>query len=466
MVHLELTAKDSFGDNSWGGHMRATLKLGLPLIGAQLAQLGINTTDVLIIGRLGTTQLAAMVLAGQYFFTIFIFCSGFATAVVPMAAQAHARNDIVGVRRAVRMGLWAVIGISVLAMPLMLNGERVLLWAGQDPQVAHLAGGYLKVAGFGLLPSLGFMVLRSFLSAVGKAGFILYVTLVVLALNAFFAYGLVLGHFGMPALGFLGAAIVALAVSIIGLLLTIAYIQWVPELRAHELFVRFWRPDWNMLSEVLVLGLPISFMILAEVSLFTVASLLMGWIGTVELAAHGIALQLASIAFMIPLGLSQAGTVRVGIAAGRNDRVALIRASWSIMILAIGCASIGSLLYGLAPIWCASFFLDNSKPDAEAVLAFSANLVVIAGLFQLVDGLQVIATGLLRGIKDTRVPLLIAVISYWAIGFVLAYVLAFPAGFGGIGVWIGFLCGLGAAAILLIWRYMLLIKKMGHRLAA
>lgn len=448
-------------DNSWPAHIRATLALGLPLIGAQLAQLFINTTDILIIGRLGTAELAAMVLAGQFFFTIFIFGSGLSAAVVPIAAQAFSQGDVVSVRRSVRMGLWAALAYAVLTLFLMFNAEAILLAAGQKPEVARLAGDYLFINGWSLFPALVFMVLRSFLSAVGRAGFILYVTLIILVVNAVFAYGLVLGRLGMPQLGFNGAAWVSLGVNLLSVLLTIAYIQWRKDLRSYELFVRFWRPEWRMLREVIVLGVPISLMILAEVSLFTVASLLMGWIGTVELAAHGIALQLASVAFMIPLGLSQAATVRVGQAAGINDRLGMVRASWAVLGLAVSVALIGSLLYAVLPGFWANLFLDRTKPNADLVLDFAARLVIIAGLFQMVDGLQVIATGMLRGIKDTRVPMIIAIISYWPVGFLLAYVLAFPLGMGGIGVWIGFLVGLATAAVLLLWRYAALIRKIG-----
>jgi MATE family multidrug resistance protein len=447
-------------DNSWKGHFLATLALAIPLIGAQLAQLGINVTDVFIIGRLGTAELAAMVLASQYFFTLFIFGSGFSTAVVPLAAHAFAQGDRIMVRRAVRMGLWVVAGFSLLTLPAIWHAEDVLLFAGQDPHVSKLAAGYLQIAGWGMLPALAFMVLRSFLSAVGYAGFILYVTIVILVFNAFFAYGLVLGHFGMPALGMTGAAIVALAANVLGLMLTVIYIARVRELHAYELFVRFWRPDFHILWEVFRLGLPISITILAEVSLFTVASLLMGWIGTVELAAHGIALQWASVAFMIPLGLAQAATVRVGIAAGAGDHLGLIRASWVVVVLSIGCSLIGGLVYALFPTELASLYLDASKPDSAEVLAYAGGLVVIAGLFQLVDGLQAIAAGLLRGVKDTTVPMVLAMIAYWAIGFSLAYVLAFHYGFGGTGVWIGFVCGLLAASVLLLGRYVVLVQRL------
>jgi MATE family multidrug resistance protein len=447
-------------DGSWRSHFVATLALGLPLIGAQLAQLGINVTDVFIMGRLGTAELAAMVLASQFFFTLFIFGSGFSTAVVPLAAHAFAQGDTMQVRRSVRMGLWVVAGFSVLSAPAIWYSEHILLLAGQDPHVAKLAGNYLLVAGWSMFPGLAFMVLRSFLSAVGHAGFILYTTLAVLAFNAFFAYGLVLGHFGMPAFGMFGASIVALAANVLGTLLTVIYIERLAVLRSYELFVRFWRWDLKVLWEVFRLGLPISFTILAEVSLFTVASLLMGWIGTVELAAHGIALQWASVAFMIPLGLAQAATVRVGIAAGARDHTALVRASWVVVLMSMACSTIGGIIYATHPVELAALYLDSSKPDAAAVLAYAGGLVMIAGIFQLVDGLQAIAAGLLRGVKDTAVPLVLALIAYWGIGFLLAYVLAFPVGMGGIGVWIGFLCGLLAASVLLLGRYVIIVGKM------
>ncbi len=466
MAAQEMTARESIDDNSWGKHMRATLVLGLPLVGAQLAQMGIHTTDILIVARLGTLPLAAMVLAGQYFFIILICGFGIAAAVVPMVTHAYSTGDIVGVRRAVRMGLWAVILYSILVMPLFLYSKEVLVMAGQDPGVAELATIYLNVVGWGIFPGLGFMVLRSPLSATTRASFILYVTLGSLFLNAILAYGLVLGHFGLPALGIFGAAIVALAIHLLGFIATVIYIERIPELRQYELFVRFWRPDWRMFGEVVKLGLPISLMLLAESGLFAAASLLVGWIGTSELAAHGIALQLASIAFMVPLGLSQAATVRVGIASGRNDHLALMRASWAVLFLATGCTVIGGLVYALAPAWCANLFLDQSKGDAAEVLAIATGLVVVAGIFQLVDGLQVVAAGLLRGIKDTSVPMLIALFSYWPFGFTLAYILAFPAGYGIIGIWFGLLSGLGMAAGLLLWRYWLLTRRMGIALPA
>jgi len=446
-------------DNGWGTHFRATFSLGVPLIGAQLAQLGIHTTDVVILGRLGAAHLAAIVLSAQFFFTVFILGSGFANAVMPMVAQAYGRGDAVSVRRAVRMGMWVALAYSALMIPLFYNAEAILLYAGQKPEVAALAGSYLKIAQWGMAPGLLFMTLRGLVSAHGRAGIVLYVTIVILSVNAFFAYALVLGHFGFPALGMEGAAIVSFCVNLLSFLLITAYIQSQPDMRRYELFVRFWKPDWGALREVVHLGLPIGLTMLAEVGLFTGASLLMGNIGTLQLAAHGIALQLASIAFMIPLGLAQAGTVRVGVAHGRGDRLGVVRAALAVLMIAAVIAVSGGILFALVPTTLASVFLDKAGADSAAVLAIAGPFVVVAGIFQLVDGLQAIAAGLLRGLKDTRIPMVLALISYWPIGFFCAWFFAFPAGFGGIGVWFGFLGGLAAAAILLNWRFYRLVRR-------
>ncbi|MDM9628768.1 MATE family efflux transporter [Rhizobium sp. S152] len=446
-------------DNRWESHFRATLALGIPLIGAQLAQLGINTTDVMIVGQLGAEHLAAMVLSAQFLFTILVFGSGFAIAVIPMVAQAYGRGDIVSVRRSLRMGLWVVLAYWLLMLPAFFNSERILLAAGQKPEVAALAHGYIIIGQFAVLPGLLYNVIRSLVSAIGRAAVILNVTIAMLVLNAFFAYALVLGHFGFPALGLEGAAIVSVLVQLAGFIFIVAYVQSRADTRRYEIFVRFWRPDWKAFWEVVRLGLPISVTILAEVSLFTVASLMMGRIGTIELAAHGIALQWASIAFMIPLGLSQAATVRVGVAHGQGNHAAVVRASITVMAIACAIAAIGGIVFAVVPEFLGSWFLDTKSPEASQVLAYAGPLIVVAGLFQLVDGIQAIANGLLRGLKDARVPMILALIAYWPIGFFLAWAFAFPLGFGGIGIWFGFLVGLAAAAVMLCARFYLMVRR-------
>lgn len=446
-------------DNSWWSHVRATMALGIPLIGAQLAQLGIHTTDVLIVGRLGAEYLATITLAGQYIFTVFIFGMGFSIAVVPLVAQAYGRGDVTSVRRSLRMGLWVAIGYWLLMQPVFFFTEEILLLLGQQPEVAALTGRYVMIAQIGLLPGLLFIALRSLVSAINRAGVVLWATILMLVANAIFAYALVLGHFGFPALGMDGAAIVAVLVQIVGFLAVVFYVQMVPETRQYEIFARFWRPDWAALWDVVRLGLPISITLLAEVTLFAACSLIIGAIGTIELAAHGIALQLASISFMIPLGLSQGATVRIGVEHGRGDYAALRRAAITVTLIAAVLSTTAGLLFLLIPQRLAVIFLDPQTTDASQVLAVSAGLIATAGLFQLFDGQQAVFSGLLRGLKDARVPMILALTSYWGIGFVCSWVLAFPFGLGATGVWIGIGVGLISASSMLCIRFIMLMKK-------
>jgi multidrug resistance protein, MATE family len=451
-------AKTSSQAAGWASHFGATLSLGIPLVGAQLAQLAIHTTDVVIVGRLGAEALAALVLAGQFFFTVFIFGSGFAIAVMPMVANAYGKGDVRLARRSIRMGLWVSLAYSVLMWPLFHYSQNVLLALGQVPHVAELASSYIRIMWLSLPAALVVAVMRALVSAIGRAQIVLYITIATLLLNAALAYCLVLGHFGFPAFGILGAAWVAVTVNVFAMLAMAAYLHFNSMTRKYELFVRFWRPDWDALHDVIHLGLPIGVTVLAEAGLFTAASLLMGSIGTIELAAHGIALQLASIAFMIPLGLAQAATVRVGVAHGRGDYADVVRASIAVVCIAATISLCGGLLFFFFSNELSGLFLDRSRGDAAAVLDYAAPLVVVAGIFQLVDGMQAVAAGLLRGLKDARVPMILALISYWPIGFVLAWIMAFPLGLGGLGVWFGFLIGLSSAAIMLGLRFFLRLR--------
>lgn len=353
----------------WSDDVVPMLRLGLPLIGAQLAQLAINTTDVLIVGHLGTEDLAAIVLSTQYLFTILWFGSGLSVAVMPLAAQAVGQGKPRDVSRFVQMGLWASLAYAALVTPLFLACEPVLGLLGQKPEVASKAASYLRIAGLGVAPALIFMVLKAFLSALGRTQVIVFTNLFCVAFNALFAYVFALGHFGMPAFGLKGAAWVAVVVNGLFALILAIYVSREPVSRSYAIHHRLWRPDWPALMEVLRVGVPISFMILSEISLFSVASIMMGWIGALALAAHGIAMQLAALAFMIPLGLSQAATVRVGLAAGRGDRQAVRVAGLTALGMTAGFSLLSCTVFILSRTFLASLFISPSSPDGPDVLA-------------------------------------------------------------------------------------------------
>ncbi|MDF1778015.1 MAG: MATE family efflux transporter [Rhizobiaceae bacterium] len=454
------TLRDSSGQGarpvlSWSGHAKATLSLGIPLIGAQLAQIAINVTDTIMIGWLGATELAAGVLATQSFFLLFIFGSGFSIAVMPLAAQANGSGDARGVRRSVRMGLWLALAYAAIVMPILWMTEYILLAAGQDPDIAALAGDYIRVAQWAMLPALLIMVFRSYLSALERAQVVLWATLAGTLANILLNYMFIFGNFGAPRMGIVGAAVASLGTTSVTCVALLIYSVTKEHLRRYELLVRFWRPDWQALGELLRLGWPIGATILAEVGLFAGAAIMIGWIGTIELAAHGIALQLAGIAFMLPLGLSSAATVRVGNAFGRGDWLGLSRAGTVSIVLVILVTLATAILFWAVPEPLVGLFLDENNPDAHNVMLNAVPLLAVAATFQLVDGLQVIGAGLLRGLKDTKIPMLFAIFSYWPVGMTLAYIFAFPMGFGATGVWWGLATGLAFASVLMIWRYLM-----------
>ncbi|WP_099866909.1 MATE family efflux transporter [Pararhizobium haloflavum] len=438
---------------SWGGHARATVVLATPLIGAQLGHMAINISDTVMVGWLGATELAAAVLATQAFFLVFIFGVGFAQAVMPVAAHAEGRGDVRGVRRSVRMGLWVLALYSAVVMVPLWQIEPILLALGQAPETSALAGQYMRVAQWAMFPALFLMGLRSYLAVIGKAHVLMWATFAGVALNIGLNYIFIFGNLGAPALGIVGAAVASLGTNLFGALWLMQYTSTKPQLKKYELYVRFWRPDWPAFFEVIRLGWPIGLTIIAEAGLFSAASIMVGWLGTIPLAAHGIALQLASIAFMIPLGLASASTVRVGLAHGREDWTGLMRAGWSAVVMAAGIGLAAALTFWLVPELLVGLYLDETNATASEVIAFAVPLLYVAAAFQIVDGIQAVSAGNLRGLKDTRMPMIIAIVSYWFIGLPAGYVLAFPIGLGAVGIWWGLAAGLTAAAVLMSWRF-------------
>lgn len=430
--------------------MSALLALGLPLIGSRLAQFAIGFTDTMMMGWYAVEGLAALTIASSVFFVFFLVGSGLATAVSPMVAAAIAAGDIRQARRVTRMGLWVVVLYGALTLPIMFAAEPILLAFRQDPVVARLSGEYLGLAALGLIPALITAALTNFLSALEKTRAILLVTIGSAVLNAGLNYVLIFGHFGAPELGILGAAIASATINIVGAVLLCVYaLRRQPE---FELFRNIHRPDWPAFREVFQLGWPIGLTWFAEVGLFAGAGLLVGMVGKLELAAHGIALQITSATFMVHLGLSQAATVRAGSAWGRSDRTALRAVARSSFILSMGFVAITIAVFLLMPeplIWP---FLETDAPERATLVAAATVLLACAALFQFVDAGQVMALGVLRGVQDTRVPMIIAGVSYWLIGLPAGYALAFGAGLGAPGVWLGMVAGLTIAGGFLNWR--------------
>ena len=436
---------------SHAAHVRAILALGLPLVGSQMAQFAIGMTDTLMLGHYGVEALAAGTLASTVFFVVLLAGSGFAFAVMPMVAEALGRGDALGARRVTRMGLWAAAAYGLALTPPLLAGEALLLAFGQTPQIAALGGGYLRIAAWGLMPALLAFVLRSHLSAHERTRVVLVATLAAVGVNAALNWVLIFGRLGLPELGVRGAAIASVAVQVV-LMATLAA-HAMRALPGPPLLARLWRPDTEVLARVVRLGWPIGLTNLAEVSLFAASAVMMGWLGAVPLAAHGIAIQLAGLAFMVHLGLSQAATVRAGAAFGRGDRPGLARGGRVIVALSGAVAVATAALFVAMPERLVDLFVASDEPQRAAILSAGATLLLVAAAFQIADAAQVMALGLLRGVQDTAVPMGIAALAYWAVGMPVAYGLGFGAHLGGVGVWSGLVAGLGLAAALLMWRF-------------
>ncbi|PXW69119.1 MATE family multidrug resistance protein [Loktanella sp. PT4BL] len=432
-------------------HSRAIWKLGMPLILSNLAQFAIHITDTVMLGWYDVTALAASTIAGTLFFVIFIVGAGFAQAVTPLVASAAEQGDEVQVRRVTRMGLWLSIFYGFIVTIPFFWAEDILIAIGQDAEVSRLAHIYLQIVIWQMIPALIVMTFKSFLAALEHTAIILWATIGTAVLNVFINYALIFGNWGMPELGITGAAIASLSVTLITVLLLMIYILRV--LPQFELFKNFWRSDSAILRRVFMLGWPIGATSLAEGGLFSASAIMVGWIGPIELAAHGIAIQLASLTFMVHIGFSQAATVRAGRALGRRDELSLRRGGMTAIGMSAIYAVITSLIFLAMPEFLVSLFIDPNEPERANLLRIGASLVMVAALFQLVDGLQVLALGLLRGVQDTAVPMVMAAISYWVIGLPVSYLLAFTLGFGAVGLWLGLVIGLAIAAALLLWRF-------------
>ena len=436
---------------SYKSHVLSILKLGAPLVAGQVAQFGLHMTDTLMLGWYGVDTLAAGVLATSFFFILFIAGLGFAHSVVPLVAAAHEKGDVRGLRRATRMGIWLCVIYALAAFVPLFFSEAILVALGQDPELSAMAQSYLRIAGWGMVLGLVGMVVRNYLSALERTSVVLWVTLAALPLNALINYMLIFGNWGAPELGIEGAAwasIWAGGFMMVGLILY----AFVAE-KDHQIFINLWRPDWGAMGTVFRLGLPIGMTMLAEVGLFTASSVMVGWIGTVPLAAHGIVLQVAGATFMIHLGLANVGTIRGARAYGAGDVEHLRRGAKTVAMISALIAVTTMVVFIVFPEPLIGAFLSPDNAARGDIIAAGSILLIIMGFTQIADALQAIMAGLLRGVQDTAVPMQIAMLSYWGIGAPLAFVLSKYADMGAPGVWLGMCVGLGAAAILLSYRF-------------
>ncbi|KAB2919771.1 MAG: MATE family efflux transporter [Hyphomicrobiaceae bacterium] len=445
--------------NLWRAELTETIRLSVPMALTQLGQIAMMTTDLMLLGRLGDHVVAATALAHTVLFAAFTVGMGLVSAVAPLASQAYGAREPRMVRRALRVGLWAALMAGAPLTAAQLWGREILIALGQSFDTAALAGRYLAGLGWSLVPAWAFMALRSFMSAVNRPEPALWITLAAIPANAVLAYALIYGAFGLPALDLLGAGLATTLVNL-GMCAAAIWIAYACRpFRKYRILGRFWRADWPLFARLIEIGGPISGTFLLEFGLFAAAALLMGTIATSALAAHQIALQTAAIMFMVPFGISLAATVRVGQAAGRRDAVGTRRAGIVAIGLGVLFMAAMTVLVALTRHAIPLLFLGASAPQAEEAAALAATLLLLGMSFFIADGVQTVAAGALRGLNDTKLPLLFSAVSFWGIGFASSYWLAFRAGLGAIGVWIGLSLGLLVYALLLVWRFHALTRQ-------
>ena len=426
--------------------------LSLPLILGQVAMIGVWTADIVMMGWIGSDELAAGVQAGRLYQPFFFAALGLTLAVSPLSAQALGAGRRRQARRVFRMGLWMSVFYGTVSIIPMWHGESLLLLLGQEASIARNAVPFLRMMALGMIPIYIYLVLRIYVAAHKKPLPPVVVTLAGVAINIGLNWVFSEGRLGMPALGLGG---IGLATSITFLLMAAmlaVYINFTHPFRYTRPFARIWRMDADVLKRLHVVGAPIAFTLLCESGMFIFIGFYIGLFGTAAVAASGIANQIAAIFFMVPLAIGQAATIRIGHEAGAGRRTDTLRAGTAPMALALGvCAAQTVVLFALAEPFT-RLFINPGDPALEAVVALTVQMLVVVALFQVFDGMQVVFSHAIRGLNDTRVPAVISLVAFWGVGALSAAVIATPLGFGPVGAWWGVLLGLLAACIMLGWR--------------
>lgn len=438
----------------------AILRLSGPLIASQLAHMLMVLTDTLMMARLSPEALAGGGLGAASYSFVSIFCIGVIAAVGTLVAIRHGAGDIEGATRLTQAGLWLAWLMALAAGLLLWNLKPLLLMFGQTETNVQSAGQFLTILPFALPGYLSFMALRGFTSAIGKATPVMVISLSGTVLNYLLNHALIEGMFGLPKLGLMGIGLVTAIVANGMALALMWYIRSNRAYAAYPLAPGLMRLNTQYLRELWRLGLPIGGTYAVEVGLFAFAALCMGTMGSTQLAAHQIALQIVSVAFMVPAGMSYAVTMRIGQHYGAGQ---LLQAR---LAGRVGIGFGAAVMLGFAAVlWLYSdpligLLIDHNDPAFHDVIVLAVSLLAVAAWFELFDGVQTIAMGCIRGLKDAKTTFLIGAGCYWLIGAPSAWLMAFTLGWGPTGVWWGLALGLACAAVSLTWAFEAKMKRM------
>ncbi len=437
------------------------LRLAIPLSLAQLAHYTVSFVDTLMVGSLGTEALAGIAIGSTTFYFVFSIVSGIIYAISPMVSHAVGAEDHESVPDIVRHGCWFGLIFSIPPLLLFWNIAPVLTWLGQDTNVVQESSGYLRAISFGIIPALMTVSLRGFLEGTGKTRPILVVAGLAIALNVFFNYAFMFGHFGLPRLGLVGTGVASSIVYSMLLFIVVAYIRLTQHVR-YPIFQQLFTFNSATLAELFRIGLPITMTIAFENGLFAASAFAMGIIDPQQLAAHQIALQSAAVTFMVALGIALATCVRVGQFAGASDLNGARVAGQVGMLTATGVMVVPAIVFAAFPAFIIGLYVDQTQEDISVLFHHSITFLRIAALFQIADGLQVAASNALRGLKETKAAMYLTLLAYWAIGAPACVFLAFGLKLEGRGLWFGLTIGLAAAALMLTIRFVNHFRAARH----
>lgn len=441
--------------------IRDSIALSIPLAAAQFAQASTGFVDTVMMGWMGPETLAAGGLATALFMAIWVGGLGLTNGVTALMAEAYGAQQSDRMTQILHQGLLLALLLSLPAMLVLLQGETLMRHAGQPIATAHLAQSYLRVIAWAYFPAIVFVMLRGVASSMNSPRIPMVISIGGLVFNALGNYVLGFGHWGFPVMGLTGLAIASAmshGLMALSLLLYLFFHHQFQELLRHQ-----FRFNFHLLWQLFKLGLPIGISFLAEAGLFSVTTFLMGNFGVSVLAAHQIVFQTIAIIFMLPLGVSYATTIRVGQALGKQDWAGIKRSAFVGMALGGGIMAIAATLVISFPTIFIRLYLDLSLPTNQALVPIATSLFTIAALAQILDGIQTTAAGALRGLQDTRVPMVLSFIAFWMVGLTMGCGLAFGLGLGGAGLWMGQSIGLTMAAILFVIRFLTLLKRANRQ---
>jgi len=434
--------------------VKTTFLLAYPVMLSQLGQVAVGVADSMMVGRLGALELAASSLANSIFFVILMFGIGISMGLTPLVSKAFGKGKIHQISRLFSNSLLINFFSSLVLLGLVLLFSRNLGLLNQPKEVEVLALPFLFIITVSLIPLMIFQTFKQFVEGLSQTKQAMFITVTANLLNVLLNWLLIWGNWGFPELGFLGAAWATLISRVLMMVLMGAYVLTSKRYSDYVLRIIGFKPKWALCKRILKIGIPTGFQFIFEVSAFSAAAIMMGWIGVNALAGHQIALNLASISYMMATGLATAGMIRVSHYIGKEDYKGMREAGMVAFGMVATFMFICALLFFLF-----RFFLPTLYIDDPQVISLAASLLVLAGLFQLSDGIQVVGLGVLRGLEDVKVPTLVTFLAYWGLGLPLGYFLAFKMDFAEKGIWIGLLIGLTLTAGLLLYRFDQLSKR-------